>query len=196
MSLRPTRRAAIAGLAAAALSACASPNPNLYTLATLPGETRTGAPKLIVVQEVGIARYLERSQIVRSSENYRLDVMTNDWWGEPLAAMLTRQLIQELGQRLPDSVVTSESGAFSGSPDAVVGVTVQRMDQDAAGRLLLLGQAGISFGKRGAPLLQGFSFTEPVPSATVSGEVAAISNALAHLADRLAATLSAGAARP
>ena len=34
--------------------------------------------------QIGLARYLERSQIVRSSENYRLDVMSNDWWGEPL----------------------------------------------------------------------------------------------------------------
>ena len=30
-----------------------------------------------------------------SSENYRLDVMSNDWWGEPLGAMLSRVLTEE-----------------------------------------------------------------------------------------------------
>ena len=60
-----------------------------------------GGPKVIVLQQIGLARYLERSQIVRSSENYRLDVMPNDWWGEPLGAMLSRVLIDELSQRLP-----------------------------------------------------------------------------------------------
>ena len=42
-----------------------------------------------MLRQIGLARYLERSQIVRSSENYRLDVMANDWWGEPLGAMLS-----------------------------------------------------------------------------------------------------------
>ena len=62
-----------------------------------------------------IARFLERSQIVRSSENYRLDVMSNDWWGEPLGAMVSRVLVEELGQRLPQSTVIGESGAVSAS---------------------------------------------------------------------------------
>jgi uncharacterized lipoprotein YmbA len=42
---------------------------------------------------------------VRSSEDFRLDVSGNDWWGEPLDAMMGRVLTQELTQRLPGSTV-------------------------------------------------------------------------------------------
>ena len=90
---------------AAVLAACSSPSPVLYTIAPVPGRVQTGGPKVIALQQISTARFLERSQIVRSSENYRLDVMSNDWWGEPLGAMLSRVLIEELGQRLPQSTV-------------------------------------------------------------------------------------------
>jgi ABC-type transport auxiliary lipoprotein component len=75
---------------AAQLVACSSPNPVLYTIAPVQGPVQPGGPKVIVLQQISTAHYLERSQIVRSSENYRLDVMSNDWWGEPLGAMLSR----------------------------------------------------------------------------------------------------------
>ena len=56
------------------LAACSSPNPALYTIAPVQGAVQNGTPKVIVLQQIGTARYLERSEIVRSSENYRLDV--------------------------------------------------------------------------------------------------------------------------
>ena len=88
------------------LAACSSPDPDLYTIAPVTGaDARPAAPKVIALQQIGLARYLDRTQIVRSSENYRLDVMSNDWWGEPLGAMLSRVLVEELGQRLPHSIV-------------------------------------------------------------------------------------------
>src|SRR5215472_4085968 len=116
--MRRTRLAAF-GLAAA-LAACSSPSPVLYTIAPVQGKVLSGAPKVVVLQQISTARYLERSQIVASSENYRLDVRENDWWGEPLGAMLSRVLVEELGQRLPQSTVISESGAVTASPDATI----------------------------------------------------------------------------
>ncbi len=105
------RRVLLVSLAPAALlSACASPNPVLYTLAPIPGIPQPGGPKVIVLREIGLARYLERSQIVRSSENYRLDVSSNDWWGESLAAMIGRILQEELSQRLPVRAFSEKMG--------------------------------------------------------------------------------------
>src|SRR2546428_11979124 len=118
-------RLAALGLAVA-LAACSSPDPVLYTIAPVTGGVQTGGPKVIALQQIGTARYLERSQIVRSSENYRLDVMSNDWWGEPLSAMLSRVLIEELGQRLPQSTVLGESGAVTAAPDATAEINFQR----------------------------------------------------------------------
>src|SRR5580692_10911569 len=117
----------------ATLVACSSPSPNLYTIAPTTAATRPGGPKVIALRQIGLARYLERSQIVRSSENYRLDVMSNDWWGEPLGSMLARVLVEELGQRLPQSTVIGESGAVTAPPDATVELNVQRLDEDATG---------------------------------------------------------------
>src|SRR6266536_3437575 len=176
----------------AAFAACSSPSPTLYTIAPVEGLVRTAGPKVILLQQIGLVRYLERSQVVRSSENYRLDVMSNDWWGEPLSAMLSRILVGELGQRLPQSVVISESGAVSASPDATVALNVQRLDEDAAGSLVLQAQASVNFKGRGAPALQAFRFAVPPSAPGVPGEVAAISAAVGQLADGLAAILAAG----
>jgi uncharacterized lipoprotein YmbA len=141
----------------AALAAYSSPNPVLYTIAPVSGAVQSGGPKIVALQQISVVRFLERSQIVRSSENYRLDVMSNDWWGEPLGAMLSRVLVEELGQRLPQSTVIGESGAVTASPDATIELNLQRLDEDAAGNLILQAQASVSFKGRGAPVLRAFA---------------------------------------
>jgi hypothetical protein len=176
---------------AAALSGCGSPEPTLYTIAPMPGAAQPGAPKAIVLQQIGLARYLERSEIVRSSENYRLELASNNWWGEPLGAMLSRVLVEELGQRLPQSVVFAELGAVSTSPDATIELNVQRLDEDSSGTLVLQAQAGVSFKGQNTRILRGFRFTAPPPSPDVRGQVAAVSAAVGQLADGLAAMLRA-----
>ena len=174
---------------AAVLTACSSPNPVLYTIAPVQGPVQSGGPKVIVLQQISTAHYLERSQIVRSSENYRLDVMSNDWWGEPLPAMLSRVLTEELGQRLPQSTVIGETGAVSASPDATVELNVQRLDEDASGNVVLQAQASVSFKGRPGPVLRSFRFVVTPPAAGIPGEVTAISTAVGQLADGLASML-------
>lgn len=175
-------------------AACSSPNPELYTIAPISGTERSGTPNVIVLQQIGLARYLERPQIVRSSENYRLDVMSNDMWGEPLGAMLGRILVTELGQRLPRSAVIMETGAVSASPDATIAVNVQRLDEDAAGALVLQALASVTFKGKAAPVLRESHFSVIPPSAGIPGEVAAISTAVGQLADGIAAIVASGPA--
>ena len=165
------------------------PSPVLYTIAPVQGPVQSGGPKVIVLQQIATAHYLERSQIVRSSENYRLDVMSNDWWGEPLSAMLSRVLTEELGQRLPQSTVIGETGAVSASPDATIELNVQRLDEDASGNVVLQAQASVSFKGRPGPVLRSFRFVVTPPAAGIQGEVTAISTALGQLADGLASML-------
>ena len=182
----------VAAGSVAVLAACSSPNPVLYTIAPAQGTPQSGGPKVVALQQISTARYLERSQIVASSENYRLDVMSNDWWGEPLGAMLSRILVEELGQRLPQSTVIGETGAVTASPDATVELNVQRIDEDTSGNLILQAQASVSFKGRGAPALRSFRFAVPPPAPGVPGEVTAISTAVGQLADGLASMLLAG----
>jgi uncharacterized lipoprotein YmbA len=175
-----------ASVLATVLAACSSPSPVLYTIAPVQGPVQPGGPKVIVLQQIATAHYLERSQIVRSSENYRLDVMSNDWWGETLSAMLSRVLTEELGQRLPQSTVIGETGAVSASPDATIELNVQRLDEDASGNVVLQAQGSVSFKGRPGPVLRSFRFVVTPPAAGIQGEVTAISTALGQLADGLA----------
>lgn len=174
---------------ALALAACSSPDPVLYTLAPARGAVYGGGPRVVLLHQIAIAHYLERSQIVRSSENYRLAVLENDWWGEPLPAMLSRVLIQELGQRLPGSTVIADNGAVSAEPDATIELNIQRLDEDAAGNLVLQAQAAVRRGNQ-RPALQSFRFVVPPPAPGVPGEVAAISTAVGRLADGIAPMLT------
>lgn len=183
--MKTGRRTVLVGLAALP-AACGSPNPTLYVLAVQPGATVTGTPRNIEMRAVSLPRYLERSGIVRSSDNYRVDVLANDWWGEPLGAMLTRVLTEELGQRLPSSTVYADSGAISATPDVTIEVNVQRFDQDRSGQVLLSGQFALE-GKRSSA--RGFALTQVPASATTAALVAAMSLGVSRLADQIAASL-------
>jgi uncharacterized lipoprotein YmbA len=174
------------------LAACSSPDPVLYTIAPAPGPTQVGGPKVVVIERVQIASYLDRSQIVRSSEDYRVELKSNDWWGESLTSMLRRVLQQELAQRLPQSAVLSETGAISASPDATLDVQFQRLDQDLRGNVVLQAQASVNRKGSKMPLLRNFNLTVPLPAPDVRGEVTAISTAVGQLADGLAVLLASG----
>jgi uncharacterized lipoprotein YmbA len=184
-----SRRFALLGLAALP-AACSSPNPTLYVLASLPGAIRTGAPRVVQLRAIAIAHYLERSQIVRSSEGYRMDVLSNDWWGEPLDTMMSRILVQELNRRLPGGTVYGESGAISTPPDATVEINLQRLDLDHDGAVLLAAQIAVS-GKRTAS--RGVAFTVRPADGTTGALVAAMSTATAQVADTIAEMLTPGA---
>ena len=185
------RRRLLLLLLAAAPAGCASPNPTLYVLAPLPdttiaGAPHAGAPATVELREIGLARYLERPQIVRSSEGYRLDVLSNESWGEPLGAMLGRVLVQELTQRLPGRTVFAESGAITVNPAATVAVNIQRLDADATGAAVLIAQVEVS-GKSTAT--RNIHLTVAPPAAGTAGLVEAMSQAIAQLADTIATML-------
>jgi uncharacterized lipoprotein YmbA len=183
-----TRRGLLPAIALL-LASCASPNPSLYTLEVLPGPVRRPAARIIEVRSISLARYLERSQIVRSSENFRLDVLANDWWGEPLDAMIGRTLDRALTQRLPGSTVYQENGAISAEPDARVQVNIERFDEDASGAVRLVAQYAVV---RRISETRGVTLEVPTRGATTADLVAAMSEAIGQLADRIASSLAVG----
>lgn len=186
-------------LAAAMLpAACASPDPRLYTLRAVPGPTLSGGPHAITLRQVSLARYLERPQIVRSSQQYRLDVQANDWWGEPLAAMVGRVLGEDLTQRLTGTQVFNEAGAISPDSDTRIEVNVLRMDADASGAVVLDAQVAIA-GPTGEPTAHTVHLTARPTDASLEAQVAATSQAVGQLADAIASQVAgstAGSAQP
>ena len=182
--MHPSRRSFLALPLAAA--ACSSADPVLYTIAVKPGPVFDRAPAVVRLREIGLARYLDRREIVRSADGSKLDIARNDWWGEPLGALLGRVLAVELSQRLPQSNIYSEDGAITVDPNAVLAVNIQRLDVDPAGNLELLAQAAVEFNRPKRSAARTFRITKPVPTANVAGQVAAISDAVAELSDGLA----------
>lgn len=172
-------------------AACSSPNPTLYTIGVVPGVARPGVSRLVEVRGVAIARLLERSQIVRSSADYRLEISGADWWGEPLDAMLTRVMVQDLAQRLPQSTIFADNGAVSATPDLTLEVNVQRFDQDRDGIVVLLALVAVVGGKREAT--RSVRLTAAPPTTGVPGQVAAMSTLFGQLADIAAGLIAPGA---
>lgn len=190
----PTGRRRLLALAPLALpllaAACGSSSePSLYTLTIKPGPVLQGGPPVVQLREIGLARYLDRREIVRSSDGNRLDVAYNEWWGEPLGAMLARVLVVGLSQRLPGSSIYNETGAIATDPNAVLAVNIQRLDVDKSGTLQLLAQAAVEFNRPRKSAARTFGISRPVPDATIAGHVAAASDAVAELTDGLAALL-------
>lgn len=183
------RHAAILLLALPA--ACSSPPPDLYTMAALPG-TETHIPAHTVeLRRIGIAGYLDRPEIVRSSAAYRLQVTANERWGEPVGSMLNRVFTEDLVARLPGTAVYSESGAISTRPDLVLELDVQRFDADAGGEVVLLAQVAVRPTEAGQPAeSRTLRLTARPSQSSVAGHVAAMSRALAQLADKVVEILA------
>lgn len=191
ISQAPTSRRHFLALAVPVVAAAcgSSPNPSLYILTIKPGPVLQGGPPVVQLREIGLARYLDRREIVRSSDGNRLDVAYNDWWGESLGAMLARVLVVGLSQRLPGSSIYNETGAIATDPNAILAVNIQRLDVDQTGTLQLLAQASVEFNRPRKSATRTFTISRPVPAATIAGHVAAASDAVGELTDGLAVLL-------
>ena len=183
------RRRFALGLPLVAAACGASPEPNYYTIVSRTGPTLPRGPKVVLLKDIGLASYLDRREIVRSSESYKLDIRANDWWGEPLAGLLGRVLVVELSQRLPSSTVYAESGAISADHNCIVGVNIQRLDADKAGSLILVAQVAAEFNRPRRTAARTFTITKPLATQDTPGLVAAISDAVGELADGIATLL-------
>jgi uncharacterized lipoprotein YmbA len=154
-----------------------------------PGQVLNRGPKVVQLRDIGLAGYLDRKEIVRSSQAYRLGVMSNDWWGESLATMLSRVIVLGLSQRLPASRIYAEGGAISADPNAVVAVNIQKLDLDPSGELELMAQSAVEFNRPTRSTAKSFRIVKRPPTPNVAGQVAATSDAVAELTDGLAAML-------
>jgi uncharacterized lipoprotein YmbA len=176
----------------ALLAGCgSSPNPNLYLLAPVFGPVTPTAPISVELRRIGVAAYLDRSGIVRSSADYRLRVTDIDLWGEPLGGMLERVLTEDLVQRLPDAAIFAESGAISTQPNFVLEIDIQRFDPDADNKVVLLAQIALRREDSRVPAIaRTVRLTSRPVSAGTPDLVAALSATLAQLADTLAGMLA------
>ncbi|MCK8783090.1 PqiC family protein [Roseomonas sp. NAR14] len=184
---RPRPRLARRAALLLALAGCASPEAAFFTLAAVPGTPRPAAARSLEVRRVTLAGYLDRPGIVRGNAGYRLDIASNERWGEPLGDMIGRVLVENLTQRLPGGSVVAEGGALSTDTALIAEVDVQRFDAEA-GRVLLLAQMAVRPRQGRLPgTARTLRIEVPIGGAGTAAQVAAMSAALGQLADAIAA---------
>lgn len=182
-SRRAVLRAAMTG--AAGWSGCASPSPDLFTLAPVtPASAGASRALKVELRRIGLAAYLDRPEVVRSTADFRVTVAPNARWGEPLGDMIGRVLAENLMQRLPGSTVFQETGAISVRPDVALEVEIQRFDVDAGGSAVLVAQLGTRGGRDTEDHSTRTVRLGQRPDGTrTADQVAAMSRLLAGLAD-------------
>ena len=173
-----------------ALNACSSPDPSFYTLAPIRGTPIPGGPALVELRRPGIAGYLDRSEIVRSSSPYQLKLNSVERWGEPFGDMLGRVLAEDLNSRLSGTSVFTSAGAISADSGARVEIDVQRFDADSGRDVVLVAQVAVTRSTaRSTPMTRQIRVAITPSGGATADYVAAMSRALAEASDQIAAML-------
>jgi uncharacterized protein len=169
-----------------------SPNTNYYALAAVSGTVRQASLGTIAVRRPGIAGYLDRTEILAQWDGQRLQLANNTGWAEPIAAMISRVLAEDLNDRLHGTTVFGASSDLSLEPSTVVELAIRKFDLGSDGYVHLNVLASV----RGAGQTTAHAFAlQARPAATDTGAmVAAMSNLLGQLADELAKVLVSRAA--
>lgn len=193
--MRGFRNAALA-LPLFVLAACQStPDSRLYTLAVIPpagAAQPAAASRTLALGSLDLPMLIDRPQIVRRIDGNRVETLEYDRWAEPLADGLRSTLAGDLAARLPGTTVLPVAGSGLAEGTPVLAVTVLRFDADATGRVVLDAQWTLSPGSgAGGRKIGPTRETVEVPEAGADpdAQVRKMSQAVATLADRIAAAL-------
>jgi uncharacterized protein len=185
-----TRQAVFALLGTAALVACSSPDPNLYMLVPEHGTVLADPLPPIRLGPVTVARYLDRPQIVHHRTPYELDYSDTERWGEALDDMVPRILAEDLTQRLPDTRIALQSSDMMNDAARSLPISIERFDADPSGTVILEARWAVRNHGGGAAALEEARIEKHAASSETPDLVAAMSDCLGELSDRLAAALA------
>ena len=102
------RKLALSLLVLGSLAGCGtSPEPDYYVLTPTPGAPREISTQLKIERPV-LPEYLDRPQIVQLKSNDQVSIDEMQRWAAPLDIMIEGVLAEDLRQRMPPSLVTTE----------------------------------------------------------------------------------------
>lgn len=182
----------LAPLLSLALIACGtSRDPAFYAVSPVAGAPVVrGSVTPIELRRPSLAGYLDRSELVVGVLDHRVRVRSGESWAEPLDDMIERVLAQDLRQRLPGAVLLRDGETLGGRPRAIVSVDVERFDEDAAGRVVLVAEVVLLAGP-GQDLVSKAIASSVAPGGPgTAALVDAMSVLLGRLADAIASLLS------
>jgi uncharacterized protein len=190
--LMRSRVAAIALLAL--LSACgSSPPTRFYTLDPIPlqhgGAVSSGAP--VQVGDVTIPAPLDRLSFVTQASPNRIDISDQDRWAAPLDGMIRRVLAANLASRLSSRRVLMPGDPTPAGPILTVMLNVRDFIGDASGNVRLDADWSVLDRNQHPLFTRQASITRKARSGQAGPIAAAMSDALAELSDRIAASIPA-----
>jgi len=178
------------------LGACGtSPPARLYLLE--PVAIGTGSPNTaltVLVNEVALADYLTRKEILSRDLHYQVSAASFDRWAEPLKSNVTSVLAENLSVLVASDGVISHPWTFVGNADFTVSVQVLSFGPDPSGDVTLTAlwriaaSGGETVALRRAHYSQSRSTYEPVAT------VAAMSGVLGDLSTDIATALRTASA--
>jgi len=190
---------AICGLA---LSGCLSPrrdDSKFFVLSpAVPAGAVTAASTnqiLLGLGPIKLPGYLDRQEVVTRVAPNRLELSSIDRWAEPLDDDFTRVLAQDLSADLGTQRITFFPWYNTTHVDYQVKVDVYRFESDRDGKVDLTAHWQILDGNGKLLVARDSSYSETAPSSDPTEAAAAMSRALARLAQDIASAISA-APRP
>lgn len=159
-----------------------TPN-TFYTLDTIPGTARaTIAGTPIGIDGIELPPGLDRREVTARAADNKLDVRGHHQWASPLEEMVTHTLSFDLASRLPEGMIVLPGQA---KPAAMRSLYVTFEDLAPGPDNVFVLDARWTMGE----MVRHERITVPLTSAESPAVVAAMSQALGQLADRIAAAL-------
>jgi uncharacterized lipoprotein YmbA len=187
-------RVAFAIPAVLALASCgSSPQAHYYTLNVATGAPlrRASVSSPVQIAAVHMAETLDRREMVSATGPNSLKISDEDRWSAPLGVMTRRVLSQDLAVLLPPGMVVLPDAPAPATTARIV-VTIAQFGLQANGKIVLVGDWSLLKGRTDTPVLRRDVSLQANPGgAGASAQAAGMSELLAQLAGRIAATLSA-----
>lgn len=107
-------------------------------------------PRVVVIKDVRLPRYLDRPQIVTRDAGNSLEWVENEQWGGHLNEDLVRVLAMNLGRLLEGDRVVAAPYPVAKAPDYRVEVEIRSFERQHEGRVELVAQWWITRGSDGS----------------------------------------------
>jgi hypothetical protein len=191
------------GLTLATMTAClwgcgSFPLPKVYVLGDptppTPGVSSQAGLPVIELKTVSVPDYLDTTDILRRVGANQVVASPTGRWDERVSVGVTQALVSDLSKRLPGVIVETRSAY---EPARHVIVDIERFDIAPDGRCTLAARWRITVTGGTAPALseQG-TFIEEAGSGKDAAAASAMTLAIDHLADHVAATVRTAMTAP
>ena len=105
-----------------------------------PGTLQNGPKKVIVLESIKLAEFLDQPGIVLQTNVHQIDVAHYHRWGEPLKRSLHRYILEMLTAQLPQHTPLNDSNYNPTTPYQYLDITVNQFNGTTDGFALLSSQ--------------------------------------------------------